>query len=302
MDQARIEKVLKLILLLAQNHYLTLNDIAEKLSTTERTVYRYIDTIKQVGFVVNRDRNGVFYIDKTSTSIKKLNELVYFSEEEAYLFNQAIDSIDENTKLKQNLKKKLSSVYDFKLVAKVVTNVRSQRNVKALAQAIEERKTVVLHNYYSSHGDTQMDRLVEPFAFTTNFVQVWCYEIESQTVKMFKVSRIENVEILEYDWNFQSEHKKGFVDIFRMHSDKKEPIKLKLSVRATNLLLEEYPMSKDYLKKLSENRWLLTTDVCSFEGVGRFILGLYDDIEIIENDNLKAFIASKIEKMQSPAK
>lgn len=302
MDQARIEKVLKIILMLADNRYLTIDDIAEKLDTTQRTIYRYIETIREVGFVVNRDRNGIVRIDKSSPHIKKLSELVYFSEEEAYLFNEAIDSIDENTQLKKNLKKKLSSVYDFKLVTKVVTNTRAQNNAKALTQAIEERKMVVFHDYYSAHSDVRSDRLVEPFAFTTNFVQVWCYEPKSRKVKMFKLSRIKNVEILQLDWQHENKHKMGFVDIFRIHSDNLEPIKLKLSVRATNLLIEEYPLAKEHLEKISENRWLLTTKVCSFEGVGRFILGLYDDIEIIENDKLKAFIDSKIEKMASKAK
>lgn len=302
MDQARIEKVLKLILLLAKNRFMTIGEIAEKWDTSERTIYRYIDTIREVGFVVKRDRNGVFFIDKTSASIKKLSDLVYFSDEEAYLFNEVLDSIEETTQLKKNLKKKLSSVYDFSLVAKVVTNTKSQNNVKALTQAIESRKAVILHDYYSSHGDTQRDRLVEPFAFTTNFVQVWCYEPESRRVKMFKLSRIQQVEVLDLDWKFQSEHKKGFVDVFRIHSDHLESIQLKLSVRAANLLVEEYPMSKEYLKKIANNRWLLTTDVCSFEGVGRFILGLYDDIEIIENDKLKTFIASKIKRMKTLAK
>jgi predicted DNA-binding transcriptional regulator YafY len=42
---------------------------------------------------------------------------------------------------------------------------------------------------------------------------------------------------------------------------------------------------------------MLTTHVCGFEGITRFILGLYDDIEIIESDELKEFVKNKIKKI-----
>lgn len=299
MDHARIEKVLKIILELANNHYSTVPALAQRYETTERTIYRYIETIREAGFVVKNDGKGVYTLDRTSPYIKEISELVYFSEEEAYILKEAIESVDENTLIKQNLKKKLYAVYDFKLMAKVVTNMRNQANMKALMEAIENRRQVIFHNYCSAHSNSCSDRIVEPFSFTTNFVQVWCYEPESQKVKQFKVSRIQSVEILDKEWANSSKHKTGFIDIFRMHSDKKYLIELKLSVRAANLLMEEYPLSKEYLKQLSDNRWVLKTDVCSFEGVGRFILGLYNDIEIIQSKQLKEFIRYKLEMMMA---
>lgn len=127
--------------------------------------------------------------------------------------------------------------------------------------------------------------------------QVWCYEIDTQMVKMFKISRIKSVEILEKDWKFEAQHKTGYIDIFRIHSTQRFPITLRLTLRAANLLMEEYPLSNQYLKLSSENNYILKTDVCSFEGVTRFILGLYDDIEILESEELKNFVNYKIKML-----
>jgi predicted DNA-binding transcriptional regulator YafY len=45
---------------------------------------------------------------------------------------------------------------------------------------------------------------------------------------------------------------------------------------------------------MADNEWLLETSVCSYEGIGRFIMGLLHDIEIIEPVELKNFIREKI--------
>ena len=140
--------------------------------------------------------------------------------------------------------------------------------------------------------------MVEPFAFTTNYIQIWCYEIESKKVKMFKISRIGSVEVLEQPWQFQNQHRQDYVDIFRINSGERHPIKLRLTVRAANLLQEEYPLSTQYLTREGEGSWILTTEVCNFEGVGRFILGLFHDVEILQSEDLKSFIRSRIENMR----
>jgi len=84
------------------------------------------------------------------------------------------------------------------------------------------------------------------------------------------------------------------MDIFRISSFEQFPVKLKMNLCATNLLLEEYPLSEKYLKNTDHNEWVLETMVCGFEGVGRFIMGLLPDIEIVESEKLKQFIREKV--------
>ena len=297
MDQAKLEKGLKLLMFLTNNRYSTVQQVSERFEMTTRTFYRYLDTFKNAGFVVSKLPNKAFRIEKMSPFFKDISDLVYFSREEAYILNEAIHSVGGNNLLRQNLQKKLASIYDFHMVADIVIDPKQKDNVHNLVKAIEEGRQALLLDYNSAHSNSVTDRLVEPFAFTTNFEQVWCYEIASRKVKHFMVSRIGKVEVTEDKWQYKKLHKQGNIDIFRFTGSRTYPVKLIMSVRAANLLMEEYPLSRKCLKSVKGNRWELETELCNFEGITRFILGLYDDIEIIESDELKDFVRAKITKM-----
>jgi len=110
------------------------------------------------------------------------------------------------------------------------------------------------------------------------------------------VSRIGSVEILENGWEYEQEHKEGLMDLFRINSFEQIPVKLKLGLRAASLLVEEYPLGEKFLCPIEDDasHFILDTWVCGYEGVGRFVLGLLDDIEIIEGEGLKAFLKERM--------
>lgn len=295
MDQPKIERMLRLMMMLTSNTTYTIKDLSSKLEMSPRTVYRYIDTFKDAGFVVSK-KGEYFRLDKKSRYFRDISQLVHFTEEEAFILNSAIESIDPTNVIKQNLKAKLASVYDFKMLAECVVKGENARNVNSLIEAIEEKKQVVLHNYTSAHSKKVSDRLVEPLSFTTNYIQVWAYEVSSEKNKLFKLSRIGSVEILPDDWKFETEHKEGLMDIFRIHSFEQIPVKLKLGLRASSLLVEEYPLGEKFLSPVPDDpaHFILDTWVCGYEGIGRFVLGLLDDIEILEGDGLKEFLKNRM--------
>ena len=282
MEQPKIERLLRLMKMLTANNSLTVNEIAKKLSITQRSVYRYIETFRDAGFVIKK-KDKIIILDKSSPYFKDISELIHFTEEEAYILKSAIENIDENNLLKQNLKKKLYTVYNYNILAETIVSGKNGRNVQLLVDAIESNRKVILHNYSSAHGSDVRDRHVEAFAFTTNYVQIWCYCPNENRNKLFKVSRIGLVEILPEAWEHAKDHQSGYIDIFRMNSDDIIPIKLKLGLRSINLLTEEYPLASKYIQRISDNEWLLETNVCSYEGIGRFVMGLIDDIAIIDS-------------------
>ncbi len=295
MDQPKVERMLRLMMMLTANSRYSIDELADKLDTSPRTIYRYIDTFKEAGFVVSK-KGDCFRLDKKSRYFKDISQLVHFTEEEAYILNSAIESIDPTNVIKQNLKAKLASVYDFKMLAECVVKGDNAKNVNSLVEAIEEKKQVILHNYTSAHSGSVSDRLVEPLSFTTNYIQIWAYEVSSGKNKLFKVSRIGSVEILGNGWEYEKEHKEGLMDIFRMNSFEKIPVKLKLGLRAASLLVEEYPLGEKFLSPVPDNanHFILDTWVCGYEGIGRFVLGLLDDVEILEGDGLKEFLKERI--------
>ena len=295
MDQPKIERVLRLMMLLTANNRYTIEELSEKLETSPRTIYRYIDTFKDAGFYVTKT-GPYFRLDKKSKYFKDISQLIHFTEEEAYILNSAIESIDPTNTIKQNLKAKLASVYDYKMLAECVVKGQNARNVNSIIEAIEEKKQIIFKDYTSAHSRNVTDRLVEPLSFTTNYIQVWAYEISSGRNKLFKLSRIGSVEVLENGWEHESEHKEGLMDIFRINSFEQIPVKLKLGLRAASLLVEEYPLGEKYLTPFPDDpyHFVLDINICGYEGVGRFVMGLLDDIEILEGEGLKDFLRERV--------
>ncbi len=298
MDQPKLERLLRLMKMLTANNSLTVDEIAGKLAISQRSVYRYIDTFREAGFVIKKTDNFI-KLDTSSPYFKDISELIHFTEEEAFILKSAIENIDENNLLKQNLKKKLYTVYNYNILAETIVSGKNGRNVQQLVEAIENKRPVILHNYSSAHGNDVRDRRVEAYAFTTNYVQVWCYSPQDHTNKLFKVSRIGSVEVLPEEWRFEESHKSGYIDIFRMNNKERNSIKLKLGLRSANLLIEEFPLAVQQLQKQSNNQWLLETEVCSFDGVGRFVMGLLDDIEIVDSPEFEKYICMNLQKIKS---
>lgn len=295
MDQPKIERMLRLMKLLTANTTYTVDDIAERLNMSRRTIYRYIDTFREAGFVIKKSGSHI-RLDKESPHFKDISQLVHFTQEEAIILKRAIESIDDTNLLKQNLKRKLYSVYDNKILADTIVRGSNANIVHSLIEAIEEHKQVILCNYRSSHGGAVRDRRVEPFAFTTNYVQVWCFDTESRSCKLFKLSRISSVELTNAPWQWEQEHQQGFMDIFRMNGNERHPITLKLGILARNLLVEEYPLAEEHITPTEDGGGVLTTEVASYAGVARFVVGLMDDISIIDTPELEQYISAYVNR------
>ena len=298
MDQPKIERVLRLIKMMTSGNRYTVEELAERLDTTYRSIYRYIDTFKAVGFVVHKESGGVYRLGKESPYFKDISQLIHFTDEEAHIVNQLIGALDDTNMLKQNLRRKLSSVYNCTSLANSVVKGKNAENVNRVIEAIEEHRQVILHDYSSSHTGTKRDRLVEPISFTTNYVQIWCYDLSDGKTKLFNTARIGGVEILDTEWQHEAEHRCGFIDIFRYMGFEQHRVQLRLGIMSHNLLVEEYPLAERDLQQIDDTHWLLDTQVCSYVGIARFVIGLAEDIEIVDSPELVDFVRAKCKAIE----
>lgn len=296
MDQPKLERLLRLMKLMTGNVNYTVDDLAERLGTSYRSIYRYIETFKDAGFVVHKLEGGIYKLGKESRYFKDISQLVHFTDEEAHIVNQLIEGLDDTNSLKQNLRKKLSSVYNCTSMASSIVRGKNASNVNHLLEAMEEQRQVVLVDYASSHAGVTRNRVVEPFGFTTNYVQAWCYEPESGMNKLFKIARIGSVEVLNEAWQHTDKHQEGYIDIFRMTGFAEHRVCLKLGMLAHNLLVEEYPLAERDITPTKDGQWMLDTKVCNYIGIGRFVLGLLDDIEIVDSPEFDEYITSLLQK------
>ncbi len=185
----------------------------------------------------------------------------------------------ESVKMSQTLRRQIEA-------RRLSADKEMSANVISLKEAIKDERQVILYAYSSSHSGEIRDRHVEPFCFIGNCAFVWCYDLDDEKNKMFRVSRIGNVQILPDRWTAKDRHERGKTDIFHFTGEKEIPVKLELDMLAKNILTEEYPDSSEEMTRTGEDTWLLDTSVLDIRGIGRFYCGLANHIRITDAPEL----------------
>lgn len=305
--QEKTERLLRLMQMMSGPVEYTIGELSSRLDMSERTIYRYIETFRDVGFTVIRKERNVPRLITTNRRGLDFDSLVCFSAEEAAIVNGLIDSLDQGNALKAGLKAKLAAVCEQTPMARIIANRDTAEKLNLLSDAIRTKKKVFLRGYESGNTLTISDRLVEPFSFSVNNTGINAFEPASGICKTFTISRIGSVEVLDDPWENEPLHREKPTDIFRMSADAYlEHVKIRLTLLAKNLLLEEYPLSAEYITQVeppahdSKEMWLLETNICSVFGAGRFVLGLAADAEVLEGPILKEYLARMIEEILIP--
>ena len=291
MDQPKIERMLRVIQLLSSNVNYTLDELSEKMGISKRSLFRYIDTFKNAGFVVQRIDEGVYKMTTYNKEYSDLSQLVYFSQEEAIVVSRLIENLDGTNALKAGLKQKLAAVYDATSIGDYIDNKGKSEVIETLANAIKGKRQVALKGYASAHSGKDKDYVLEPYKFTKDFVDIIAYDTEAGANKVFKISRVGSVKKLEA-WQFEDKHEEQPIDSFRMSGSPLEHVRLKLTLRAKNLLTEEYPVTGVEVTQVKRS-WFWEGDVNALEGVGRFVLSLPQDVTVEEGPKLRVWLAEK---------
>lgn len=288
MDQPKIERMLRLMQLLSGNKIYTLDELSDTLDLSRRSLFRYFDTFKNAGFVVQCIGDGRYRMTTLNKEYTDLSQLVYFSEEEAIVVSHLIENLDGTNALKAGLKQKLAAVYDSTSISDYIENKGKSEVVETLANAVKSKHQVALKDYSSAHSGKSKDYIVEPYKFTKGYVDIIAYDTEAGLNKVFKISRITSVKMLE-PWKFEDRHEEQPIDSFRMSGSPVEHVKLKLTLRAKNLLTEEFPITSIEVTQVKRS-WFWEGDVNALEGIGRFVLGLPHEVSVEEGPKLKAWL------------
>ena len=276
---------------------LTINEMAAKLGVTYRTIYRDMAVLEQVGFIPTEVSRGRYMILDADRDAKKFEKNLVFNAEEAGLLSRALTGIPENNPLKKVIMEKMLAFSGMEDVMKTIVKKDISRNMEQLARAIREKKQVTFRNYRSSHSKSIRSRKVEPYAFSTDGIFVKAFELDSNVNKTFKIERIEEVMIERTGWKHEKSHElEEAPDIFGINSGPLYRVKLRMTLTAANLLEEEFPKSKPHIIKEDYQYYLFEGDVHTFKGIGRFILGLIEQIEVVEPKELKEFLEDKISR------
>lgn len=298
LNQHKILRVFKLISLLKKAPAKSNRTIAIMLDITERSVYRYIDLIAEIGFDVQKDKNN-----KYSISIDDNGADEYFTLEEATLIKELLLSGAKNNALKDGILKKIFVKSEIDLEANHIINANNSKLAAQINEAIAQKKQVVLQKYFSANSNNISNRVIEPIKFTNNYQMLCAFELASKKNKFFSLERIGSVKITDKNFECVELHRFEQPDAFGFANidDQKLKVDLLLNLRAYVILKQEYPMVIPYIKIDNKKKtYRLTLEVNNIKPVTRFVLGFLDEITVLGSDDfiehLRTFVGQLYKK------
>ena len=270
LNQHKILRVLQFISFLEQEPSKTVVQLASLLDTTDRTVYRYLDLVKECGFDLQRDKiNRFFIVNDRSNGVR-------FTPEEADYLKQLVLTNGKKSKLKDSVLSKIYLSSDANIVAGHLINVKNGKIVERLSLAIANKEQVILKKYQSINSETISDRVVEPFGFTDNYCTVMAFEPASLKNKTYNIDRISAIEFNNQKCLFESDYEQQIPDAFGFaFSGKKFPVNLELPLKQYLLLKNDFPMTTPYFKfNAKKELYELNIEVNDLTPVERFLRGM----------------------------
>lgn len=272
--------------------------LASQMGANVRMIYRYFDQFREAGFNILK-KGTAYSIDPHSPFYKDIVHDFRFNQNEALTMLRVLSSVVDRTPEVRHLREKLSSLHDTEALMGYGVDERVAENLSVLFTAITCEQMVCLRNYASPHSGKVSDRIVEPYVFLPGNSEVRCYEISTGENKTFKVSRAESVELIDLRWSHRDKHSAFHTDIFHFSGEEVFPIALRLGQLSYSVLIEEHPYAEPYITAEPEGTYLLETDVCDFKGASRFVLGLYEDIEVLGSEDFRRYLQQKIAAMNA---
>ncbi len=289
-EQAKILRVFKLISVLKKRPQ-SVAYLSNTFEVSSRTVYRYLTLLENLGFIIDKDFDDNYFIANYEAHKEGLD----FTQEEAQLVSDLVETGANKHPLKDTIIKKLFTHSDIKSISNEIITARAGLLIRKLRMALDNDHQVILEKYHSANSGNITDRRVEVVSFSDDYESLYAFEVATQTMKTFKISRISSVHELEKPIQYKSQHTSFEVDIFGMAGTPDLPIELELSFQAYLLLIKEFPLAINYLSLVDEDKkmYVLRCKVSQFAGVGRFVLGLIDQITVLKSEAFKTFLTSK---------
>ena len=288
-NQHKILRVLQLITLLKKEPAKSIRFLAGVLESTDRTVYRYLDLVKELGFELHKDHNNKFQIVGGDEY-----QQISFSNEEVLLLRDLVMTTGKDNKLRDSLLQKIYLQSELAIQGNQILKANLGKMVEKINSSISENKRIVLKGYHSLNTQKISDRIIEPITLTDNYNSVCGFEIETQLNKYYNLERITEVIQLEEEQQFHQLHQLDEMDVFGFSekNGQKFSVELLVSLRAYILLKEQYPKIDNHItKEINSEKYRVKIDVNNPKPITRFILGLKEEIEILGSDSFLKHIS-----------
>lgn len=283
-EQRKILRIFKLISLLKGVRRRTPKELADILEISKRTVYRYFVLLEELGFVIDVDFEGAYFIPTDEGEEYKFT----FNAEESLLIRQSIKSLSASHNLSEHILKKLHMMSEQAQIGENILNASNGLKIEKLSKAIQDKTQVKLLNYSSLNSNTDSNRLFEPITFTTNYTGVIGVDVQNAPgeARIFNINRIGQVDLLQKQQQFASNIEVQPIDSFGFKGEALFDVELKLKRKAYSHLIQFYPQTKPLIKGKTDD-YVFAAKVYFSEYLLRFLLSFPDEAQIVKPSELK---------------
>jgi proteasome accessory factor C len=282
--QQKILRVFRLIRYLKKPGGVSIAQLQELLECSQKTVYRYLELLEELGLGVDQDFHGRWFLPGSPNQPE--DDLLFTAEESQLMFDLLHFEGRKNA-LSKEIIRKMYVHSDIPIHAGKIETSMHVRIIKKLSKAMREGKQVILKKYQSAHSETIRDRKVEPFGFLNNYKTVEAFDLEDKKVKHFGTERIAEVEIKGASQHYEDFHRSRPVDCFGYWIEEPVEAVFELSRKAWVFLKEEFPLASEHTAYDDKrDLYVFKGTVGDYQGVGRFIAGLADQVRVLEPQSL----------------
>lgn len=282
----RTERMLVLISLLKYKRRRTLDQLAALLEKSTRQIRRDLKSLERFVDLDYDEYNRPFiFADKDDNGI-----FINVTDEEMALLADLVGNVQH--KLKDGLIIKLNKnlFLDFQLKTDLA------RLINQLKYAIRNKQCILIEAYQGAKDNKPKDVELEPVNII-DLKYLAAFEPASGLNKIYALERItKGIKVLDTSITHEDKHRHQQPDVFGIITGEVHQIKLALSTRAYLLLKEEYPRSVQYIHKHDDENhpWRFDANAYGLQGVGRFVMGLLDEVRILEGERLTKYVREKV--------
>lgn len=289
-EQQKILRVFRLIQILAGKQRKTIKELQTSLEVSQSTVYKYLNLLTELGYIVEKDMQDKHFIFEPDQRIP------FFIEEEVQFLQHCLSGLPNSNPYKISLAKKIQL---NSLIVPTAQELKQRMYTKLIVQineAIANQQWITLCKYQSADSSKSEDRIVLPKKIDPENGQLTAFDVKRNAIRIFKIHRITTIEhAIAPSQHFDIDILAP-VDLFGLTGPAPIRVEILLTQRAKHLLEEEYPAAASFITP--ENNSLFpyryTDEVRDFKGLGRFILGLPGETQIISPVDLIAYLLERM--------
>lgn len=290
--QQKLYKVFHLIRLLNTPPAKDVSQLMRHLDLKQTQVYEYLKLLEQIGYPIHTNSMHRKSLQFSTTG----RESHILTDDELEYLQGVLNRSGNQSQFAESILHKFDAHLSLIPVADALPQLHASKVIQRIRIGIQAKQRMKIIRYRSLTSHDITDRYIEPLELTLDYRYLIAWDTKKHDQRQFKIDRIEDIELI--DDPITTQHIPSPMDIFGLTGDQWYSVKMKLSNTAHHLLVEEFPLSRQYVRKFKDHL-LFDGMVRNWKGIGRFVLGLPGEVEVVEPDTFISYLSEKMSRFRA---